>query len=63
MGNMEPEVTTSCKQAGLPLEPHPQNLWPKICPAYNKYIDKDEAEIEGNRQLMTGSAVGYSKEK
>jgi hypothetical protein len=44
-GTYEPEGSTSCNQAGLPVEwrgepTHSQNLEPKIYPAYQKCRDK-----------------------
>ena len=59
MGDMESEMVTSCGQTGPPsrgirIPTHPQNLQPKMCPAYKMYRDQYGTETEGivNQRLV-----------
>lgn len=50
MGDVDPELTIFCNQAPnskIGTSTQPQNLWPKICPAYKMLWGNSDTELVG----------------
>ena len=63
---MEPEVVTFGSQARLlVIKPpnDPENLPPKMCPAYKMFKDKDRAETDGMANQCLAQIETYAMRK